>query len=142
MTVRQLLNSKGYGIYSTRSDTTVYDALLLMAERGVGALAVIDDGVLVGMFSERDYARKIILQGRRSRETRVSEIMSTPVITVAPSDRVDHCMELMTDSRVRHLPVVEEGAAVAMVSIGDVLKSKMQQQEAMIEQLESYIDRR
>jgi CBS domain-containing protein len=142
MFVRQLLASKGYGVIGTTSTTTVYDALAAMAEAGVGALPVIDDGKLSGMFSERDYARKIILQGRRSRETAVHEIMSAPVITVDPSDTIERCMELMTDSRIRHLPVVEEAKVVAMVSIGDVVKVIMQQQAMMIEQLESYIDRR
>lgn len=142
MTVRQLLHKKGYGIISTRSETTVYDALVVMAERVVGALAVIDEGELVGIFSERDYARKIILMGRRSRDTGVHEVMSAPVITIGLNDTVDRCMELMTNNRFRHLPVVEDGVAVAMVSIGDLVKTIIEQQAAMIEQLESYIDRR
>lgn len=142
MTVRQLLTSKGYGIISTDSHSSVYDALVVMAEAGIGALAVVDDGNLVGMFSERDYARKIILVGRSSRATSVGEVMSTPVTTVTASDTIDSCMQLMTEGRIRHLPVIEDGKAVAMVSIGDVVKTIMQQQAMMIEQLENYIDRR
>ena len=135
MTVRQLLHKKGYGIISTRSETTVYDALVVMAERVVGALAVIDEGELVD-------DREIILMGRRSRDTGVHEVMSAPVITIGLNDTVDRCMELMTNNRFRHLPVVEDGVAVAMVSIGDLVKTIIEQQAAMIEQLESYIDRR
>lgn len=142
MTVGQLLARKGYGVIATTSQTTVYDALAAMAKAGIGALPVIDDGTLVGMFSERDYARKIILLGRRSRETAVGEIMSAPVITIVASDTVERCMQLMTENRIRHLPVMDNEAVVAMVSIGDVVKTIMQQQAMMIEQLEGYINRR
>ena len=141
-TVRQLLARKGGEVLGIAPDATVYDAILAMAEAGIGALVVQEGGRLVGMISERDYARKVILQGRSSRETRVREVMASPVITVTPGDTVQRCMEIMTAERVRHLPVLEDDRLVGLVSIGDAVKSVIAQQAFMIEQLESYIARR
>ncbi len=138
-TVRQLLNHKGYGVFSVAPEKSVYDAVKKMAEHEVGALLVLADDQLAGILSERDYARKIILQGRRSRETEVREIMTPEPFTVSPEDSVDTCMQLMTERRVRHLPVLEAGKLVGLVSIGDVVKSIMSQQAFVIEQLNSYI---
>lgn len=142
MTVQQLLKRKGHAVLTISPDATVYDAIREMGQAEVGALAVVEEGRLIGVISERDYARKVILQGRRSRDTAVREIMSAPPITVTRTDTVQHCMELMTERRVRHLPVIDDDSMVGLVSIGDVVKAIMSQQEFMIEQLESYIDRR
>lgn len=138
-TVRQVLNGKGYDILSVSPDTTVYDAIKSMAEHGVGALLVLEGEQLVGIVSERDYARKIILQGRRSRETQVREIMTPDPVTVQPEDKVGTCMELMTDNRFRHLPVKEGNKLIGLISIGDAVKAIMSHQEFMIQQLEGYI---
>ena len=138
-TVRQVLNGKGYDILSVSPDMTVYDAIKSMAEHGVGALLVLDGEQLVGIISERDYARKIILQGRRSRETQVREIMTPDPVTVQPEDKVGTCMELMTDKRFRHLPVKEGDKLIGLISIGDAVKAIMSHQAFMIQQLEGYI---
>lgn len=139
-TVRQLLDSKGYEVLSVTPETIVYDALLMMAENRVGALAVIDDsGHLAGIFSERDYAREVALKGKTSRMTRTSEVMSTTVITVTPDQLVDECMELMSGKRIRHLPVMENGKVIGVLSIGDLVKETIAYQQFLIEQLESYI---
>ena len=138
-TVRDILRTKGNQIWSVSPDTTVFDALELMAEKNVGALVVLDGENLVGIFSERDYARKIILKGKASRETSVEEIMTTEVTTVRPGQSVDECMALMTDKRIRHLPVFEEEKLVGLISIGDVVKAVISEREFIIKQLESYI---
>jgi len=123
-------------------DATVFQALTEMAEAGIGALVVMVGGELTGIISERDYARKVILKGRLSRETTVNEIMTSPVITVNPQQTLNDCMEIMTNERVRHLPVVDGDELAGIISIGDVVKAIISQQAFMIEQLESYIDRR
>jgi CBS domain-containing protein len=138
--VKHLLDRKGHEIWSVDAAAPVLTAIRMMAERGVGALPVMINGQLAGMISERDYARKVILMGRASADTPVSQIMSSPVITVTPDDRVHRCMELMTQKRIRHLPVVDEGATlVGMVSIGDLVRAVIEEQRETIEQLERFI---
>ena len=134
-----ILEQKGNDVYSIPPQATVYEALDMMAEREVGALPVIDGTDLVGMFSERDYARKVILAGRSSREMKVREIMSSPVISVQPSTTIDECMQHMTDKRCRHLPVVEDGRVVGLVSLGDLVNWIINVQEQTIHELEDYI---
>jgi len=139
VTVRDLLNEKGTEVWTIEPDKTVYDALNLMAEKEVGALVVVENHGVVGMVSERDYARKVILQGKTSKDTSVREIMTSRVCYVSPTHRIVECMALMTDKSVRHLPVLEHGDMVGIVSIGDVVKSVISEQEFIIGQLESYI---
>ncbi len=142
LTVRQLLGKKGHEVVSISPDATVYEAIEKMAENEVGALLVLNGGKLVGIISERDYARKVILKGRQSRKTAVREVMTENVITVRPEQNVHDCMELMTEKRIRHLPVLAEDKLIGIISIGDVVKSIISNQEFMIEQLEQYISRR
>lgn len=137
--IRQLLDKKGSDIWSTTPDASVYDALLLLAEKNVGALLVLQEGELVGIISERDYARKVALRGKASVKTPVKEIMTENVVTVSPQTTVEEAMALMTDKRIRHLPVVEEDILVGVISIGDLVKSIIAKQEVMINQLENYI---
>jgi len=137
--VRQLLDRKGRAIFSVEPEAPVLEAIRAMAAHHVGALLVMQGGTLSGIVSERDYARKVILMGRSSSDTPVRDIMSSPVLTVSPDDTVQRCMQLMTDQRVRHLPVVEGDAVVGMVSIGDLVKAVIAEQQQQIEQLESYI---
>jgi CBS domain-containing protein len=137
--VKHLLADKGGQIYTVGPDEPVLTAIGTMADRYVGALLVMRGDELVGIVSERDYARKIILKGRSSGDTPVRDIMTAPVITVNPTDTVDTCMRLCTDSRVRHLPVVEGGRVVGVVSIGDLVKAVISEQGAQIEQLQRYI---
>ena len=139
ITVRDILRAKGNQIWSVSPDATVFDALELMAEKNVGALVVLDGENLAGIFSERDYARKIILKGKASKETSVEEIMTSEVTTVHPGQSVDDCMALMTDKRIRHLPVFEAEKLVGLISIGDVVKAVISEREFMIQQLEHYI---
>ncbi len=137
--VRSILKTKGKAVWSTSPDATVYEALVVMADKEVGALVVLSGQKLTGMFSERDYARKIILHGKSSRETLVREVMSTPVVTVTPDQTVEECMRVMTRHRIRHLPVLEGDSLVGLVSIGDLVNSIMSAQAETIQQLSGYI---
>lgn len=137
--VRQVLQAKTPEIHSIGPDAPVLDAIRTMAEHGVGALLVMDAGRLVGMVSERDYARKIVLQGRSSRDTPVRAVMSEQVVTVDPFDTVDDCMRTVTERRVRHLPVVQDGQVVGVVSIGDLVKAVIEDQQVELDQLQRYI---
>jgi len=138
-TVNQLLQIKGTQIFSVAPADSVLRAIEIMATRHVGALLVMQEGALLGIISERDYARKVILKNRSSHDTPVSDIMSSPAVSVTPDDTVHHCMQLMTDGRFRHLPVVKSGRVVGMLSIGDLVKAVIQEQSQHIEQLERYI---
>jgi CBS domain-containing protein len=138
-TVQQLLNAKGHDVYTIPPEATVFEALRKMAEHDVGALIVVKDGRVCGIFSERDYARKIILHGKSSKETAVSEIMATKVLYVTPERTVEECMAIMTDKKVRHLPVLEGDRLVGVISIGDVVKVIISHQQFMLDQLERYI---
>jgi CBS domain-containing protein len=139
-TVKEILRTKGYDVWSTTPDATVFDALTEMAQKDVGALTVMENGRLAGIISERDYARKVILQGKTSRTTLVHEIMSSPVIYVTPEQTVEECMTLLTGRRIRHLPVMENDQVVGIISIGDLVKAIITEQQFLIEQLESYIN--
>ena len=138
-TVALLLRGKGGEILSVSPETPVFEALKVMAEKNVGALLAVEGDRLVGIFSERDYARKVILKGKSSKDTPVREIMSSHVLYVRPEQTVEDCMALMTDKRVRHLPVLDEGRLVGVISIGDVVKAIIDEQEFLIEQLQNYI---
>jgi CBS domain-containing protein len=137
--VRSILGRKGPAVWALAPDDTVYRAIEMMNERGVGALLVVDGNELVGVISERDYARKVFLQGRSSKETPVRDIMSSPVITVTPDHRVDECLRIMTDHHIRHLPVFDSGTLAGVVSIGDLVSSVMAAQAEAIEHLSNYI---
>jgi CBS domain-containing protein len=138
-TVKHLLEGKGRQLFSVAPSDSVLRAIEVMAERHVGALLVIDRGELAGIISERDYARKVILKGRSSADTKVAEIMTCDVVTVAPRDSVHRCMSLMTDKRIRHLPVLDAGKVVGVLSIGDLVKAVIDEQQHQIEDLERYI---
>jgi CBS domain-containing protein len=137
--VAQLLKHKGSTIYSVDPEAPVLEAIRLMAEHHVGALLVMRDQQLVGVVSERDYARKVILKGRSSSATAVRQIMSSPVLTVRPDQLVRECMQIMTDKRVRHLPVIEGGRVIGVLSIGDLVRAVLEEQQKTIEELEQYI---
>lgn len=137
--VRQLLQAKGREVHSITPEARVFDALKLMAEKDVGALVVLEGGRLAGIISERDYARKVILQGKSSHDITVRDIMTGKVITVSPDQTVEECMALMTGKRIRHLPVTEGGRLAGLLSIGDLVKEVIAEQEQTIRQLESYI---
>jgi CBS domain-containing protein len=138
-TVKQLLESKRYSVVSVAPSSTVLDALKVMADKEIGAVIVIDEGHLVGIFSERDYARKVVLQGKASKDTPVREIMTDKVVCVRPEQTIEDCMGLMTDRRIRHLPVLEHKLVIGVISIGDVVKEMLSEKEFVIKQLESYI---
>ncbi len=137
--IKHLLARKSKGVWSIGPDEPVLQAIRLMSEKGIGALPVMQDEQLLGILSERDYARKVILLGRSSADTPVSQIMTQAVITVAPQDSVHDCMEIMTNERIRHLPVVENGRVIGMISIGDLVKAVIEEQQETIVQLERYI---
>jgi len=137
--INDVLKTKGHDIWSIRSDASVFDALKLMADKEIGALLVIDDANLVGVISERDYARKVVLKGRSAENTQVKEIMSPNVVSIQTGQDVNACMTLMTDKRIRHLPVMDGSAILGVVSIGDLVKSIINEQQFVIEQLERYI---
>ena len=137
--VKHLLEGKSNAIHSIGPEKPVLDAVRLMADKHVGALLVMRGDELIGIVSERDYARKVILKGRSSADTPVSEIMTAPVISVAPGDSAHRCMRLMTDMRIRHLPVVDSAKVVGMLSIGDLVKAVIDEQAAELEQLQRYI---
>lgn len=138
-TVRQLLQTKGSDVWSVSPDTTVYDALALMADKNVGALLVMDGGKLAGIFSERDYARKVVLQGKTSRDLKVQDVMTTDVLWIGPERTNEECMALMTEKRIRHLPVIQGGKVIGLISIGDLVKDIIAEQQYVIEHLERYI---
>ena len=138
-TVQQILKHKSHRLVSIEPDASVYEALMLMATHDIGSLVVMDGDRLAGIFSERDYARQVVLLGKSSRETRVREIMTHKVLCVRPDQTIDQCMGLMTEKRVRHLPVVDHKKVVGLISIGDVVKEVISEQQLMIEQLEHYI---
>jgi CBS domain-containing protein len=138
-TVKELLRNKGGDVFGIGPEEPVLAAIKMMADKSVGALIVLKDGDLVGIISERDYARKVILKGRSSSDTKVREIMSSPVKTVRPDDTVNTCMMVMTEKHIRHLPVVEGGKVIGVLSIGDLVKQVIEEQQQEIEQLQKYI---
>lgn len=139
ITVKQVLRSKGHGFQAVGPDATAYDALEIMAEHNIGALLVVESGRLAGVFSERDYARKVILKGKSSKNTTVQELMSSPPITVGPGATMRDCMMVMTENHVRHLPVMEYDVLFGVISIGDVVNTIISEQASTIEELEEYI---
>ena len=140
-TLRQLLEAKGREVYSIAPDARVFDALRLMADKSVGALIVMEGGRIAGILSERDYARKVILHGKSSHDIQVRDIMTSKIITVHPGQTVEECMALMTEKRIRHLPVTEGERLIGVLSIGDLVKEVIAEQQQTIRQLESYIHR-
>ena len=140
-TVRDMLRSKGYDVWSVAPDTTVYNALKLMAEKNIGAVLVMEADTVMGILSERDYARKIILQGKTSTDTPTREIMTERVMCVHPEETAEQCMALMTEKKVRHLPVLEDNRLIGIISIGDLVKAIIAEQQFIIQQLEHYITR-
>jgi CBS domain-containing protein len=138
-TVRDLLNQKGRQVWSVTPEMTVYDTLALMADKNIGAVMVLSGGRPAGIFTERDYARQVILKGKASKDTPVSEVMTSRVLFVGPDQSIEDCMALMTDKRIRHLPVLENGELAGILSIGDVVKAVISEKEFLIKQLEQYI---
>lgn len=139
MKVSDILQAKGNQIYSVNSATTVYEAIKVMGEKNIGALLVMEGDNLIGILSERDYARKVVLKGKSSRETMVKDIMTEDVLTVTTSDTIETCMEIMTQKHIRHLPILEAGKVLGMISIGDVVNAIIKTQKETIEHLQSYI---
>ena len=138
-TVRAVLDHKGIGVCAVMPETPVYEALEIMADKDIGALLVMEDADLCGIFSERDYARKVILQGKSSHDITVREIMTAKVVTMQPAQTVEDCMAVVTSRRIRHLPVTDDGRLIGVLSIGDLVKEVIADQELTIKQLESYI---
>jgi CBS domain-containing protein len=139
ITVAGILTSKKTEVFYVTPDTTVYDAIKLMSEKNIGALPVVENQQLAGIFSERDYARKIVLQNRTSQDTLIGEIMTSAVITITPQDSIEHCMEMMSSKKIRHLPVMENNQMVGIISIGDVVTAIIQSQKDTINYLQTYI---
>ncbi|MBB6500245.1 CBS domain-containing protein [Pedobacter cryoconitis] len=139
-TVKQLLDTKSAQIFSVPADTSVLNALSVMMEKNISALLIMEAGQLLGIFTERDYARKIILQGRSSADTELREVMTANLLTITPEDSLEHCMKIMTDDHIRHLPVIANAQVAGMVSIGDVVKFIIEDQKQTISQLEGYIN--
>lgn len=140
MKIRQILQGKTVNaLYSVSSDQTVLDALRVMAEKNIGAVLVVDKGVLTGIFSERDYARKVILKDRHSDDTLIADVMTANVITIGPDQRLEECMQIMSDKHIRHLPVMDNGELMGIISINDVVKAIIVDQKTRIDSLESYI---
>lgn len=137
--VHDILKNKGHDIWSVRPDDTVFDSLKVMADKGVGALLVMDGEKLIGIVTERDYARKVILEGKSSQKATVSEVMTDQVLCVSPKQTVDECMALMTDKRARHLPVLDNEKVVGVISIGDLVKATINEQQVLIDHLQHYI---
>jgi len=137
--VADILKTKGSNVFSVLPDSSVYDALKIMGEKNIGALMVIENDELKGIFSERDYARKVVLVNRTSRDTMISEIMTPNVITISPTDTIDHCMEQMSEKRIRHLPVAVDGKIIGIISISDVVTAIIQMQKETISHLHDYI---
>ena len=138
-TLRQLLGNKTPEIFAVAPGDSVIDAIRLMAEKGVGAVLVMEGSRLAGIVSERDYARKIVLHGRSSSDTSVRDIMTAEVVTVRPQDTVEHCMQVVTEHRIRHLPVVEDAQVVGVISIGDLVKAVIEDQKVQLDELQRYI---
>jgi CBS domain-containing protein len=139
MKVSDILQKKGSYVFSVTSSTTVLEALRILSEKNIGALPVIDNGKLTGILSERDYARKIILRGKASHDTPVSEIMTENPFTILPEDKIEACMSIMSDRHIRHLPVVKDNVVLGMISIGDVVTAIINSQKEIIDHLQSYI---
>ena len=139
ITIEQLLNNKDDQIWSVESKTSIFEALIIMSDKEIGALLVIEDEKLVGIFSERDYARKVILKGKSSKNTQVGELMTKKVLYIDPEKTINDCMAIMTDKHIRHLPVIENDKVIGMVTIGDVVNQIISEQEYTIQQLENYI---
>lgn len=138
--IRNILKKKGNVTYSVSPDTIVFKALGIMLEKNVSALLVIENEELIGIFSERDYARKVVLQGKTSKSTRIRDIMGSQIVTVTPESTIDDCMQLMTDKFIRHLPVIEDDKLIGIISIGDVVKYVIDEQKFIIENMEHYIN--
>ena len=138
-TLRQLLGSKTPEVHAVAPGDSVFDAIRLMAEKGIGAVLVMDGATLAGIVSERDYARKVVLHGRSSADTSVRDIMTADVVTVGPNHTVEHCMQVVTEHRIRHLPVVEDGEVIGVISIGDLVKAVIEDQKIQLDQLQRYI---
>jgi len=137
--VKNILDSKGRNVFSVTPEVTVYAAIELMCQKDVGGLLICEDAKLVGIFTERDYARKLILKGKSSKETPIKDLMTRNPIVVSPETSIEECMKIMSDKHIRHLPVVESDKVIAMISIGDVVRFVMEEQKSIIEQLEQYI---
>jgi|SRR5688572_5083418 len=137
--VRNILHNKGNAVYSVEPDTMVYRAIELMCEKNIGGLLIVENGKLVGIFTERDYARKLILKGKSSKDTPIKDLMTSNLVTVSPDTSIDDCMRVMTGRKIRHLPVLENGNLVGLISIGDVVHFVIEEQKSIIEHLEHYI---